>query len=326
MHKLPSVDLIVCTYNNAPLLDRTLSAIAKQKVSPEAKWKVLVVDNNSTDNTQDIVKKHQASTEIPHLSVIIEPKQGLTQARHCGVENTTAEWVAFVDDDCFLADDWVAQAIAFAAEHPKCGGFGGQVILDWEVAPAKYVLKYGYSFAQQKGKRRQKKNCLVGAGMVLNRAALARTGWVEKPLVQDRVGTQLVSGGDAEIALRIYGAGYDLWYTPACRLSHFIPARRTTQKYLVDINRGLGSSQVVGDSLLWRGSYQGWLLTNVWDALKASGSIGVQSLRVALGRMNQAELEINRSVVRGKWDGINSIRRMSPKNRRELLGRARVVG
>lgn len=326
MHKTPSLDLVICTYNNAPLLDKTLLAIAGQKVRPEAEWKVLVVDNNSTDNTQDIVKQHQAAGKIPHLTVVTETKQGLTQARLCGVQNTSAEWIAFVDDDCFLADDWVKQAIAFAAMHPGCGAFGGQVILDWEVRPAKYVLKYAYSFAQQKGKQLQKKSCLVGAGMVLNRTALARTGWTDKPLLQDRVGTQLISGGDAEIALRIYGAGYDLWYTPTCRLQHFIPARRTTQKYLIDINYGLGSSQVLGDSLLWRGTYQGWLLANIWDALKASRNIAVQSLRAALGKMNRDELEVNKSVVRGKWAGINRVRRMKREERQELLGKARIVG
>lgn len=322
MQKFPSLDLVICTYNNAALLDKTLLAIARQKVNPEAEWSVLVVDNNCTDNTQEVIKKYQASKKIPGLSVIVETKQGLTAARHCGVQNTKGNWIAFVDDDCFLSEDWVEQALRFAAIHPDCGAFGGQVILDWEAPPAKYVLKYGYSFAQQKGKNHQKKNCLAGAGMVLNRAALARTGWIDKPLLQDRIGNQLISGGDVEIALRIYGAGYDLWYTPDCKLYHFIPTRRTSQKYLVDINYGLGTSQVLGDSLLWKGSYKTWLLRFVWDAVKASQRIAIQSLRSALGRMNPAEVEINKSVVRGKWAGIRRVVYMKHEERQELLGRA----
>lgn len=322
MLKLPSLDLVICTYNNAALLDRTLAAIAQQKVSPDAEWRVLVVDNNCTDHTQEIIKEYQALNRIPRLSVVVETKQGLTAARHCGVRATTGDWIAFVDDDCFLAEDWVEQGLRFAAAHPDCGAFGGQVILDWETPPAKYVLKYGYSFAQQKGKTPQKKNCLVGAGMVLNRTALVRTGWVDRPLIQDRIGNQLISGGDAEMALRIYGAGYELWYTPDCKLNHFIPTKRTSQKYLVDINYGLGTSQVLGDSLLWKGSYKAWLLAAAWDAAKASQRILVQSLRSALGRMSRAEVEINRSVVRGKWAGIKRVMRMKHEERRELLGRA----
>ena len=326
MSKLPPIDIVICTYNNAPLLDKALSAISQQIVSPKLEWRVLVVDNNCTDNTQKIVEKYRVLGQIPQLSTVSETQQGLTYARHCGVKNTTADWIAFVDDDCFLAENWVEQAVRFAAAHPDCGAFGGRVILDWETLPAKYVLNYGYSFAQQEhGTEPQKKSCLVGAGLVLNRSALAHTGWIDKPLLQDRIGTKLISGGDVEIALRIYGAGYDLWYTPDCKLRHFIPARRTSQKYLIDINYGLGTSQVLGDSLLWSGSYRDWLLKFILDAVKASQNVLIQSLRAALGRMNPAEVEINGSFVRGKWAGISRVVCMSPEERSLLLGCAKLA-
>ncbi|MEG4274314.1 MULTISPECIES: glycosyltransferase [unclassified Microcoleus] len=327
MSKLPPIDLVICTYNNAPLLDKALSAISQQIVSPNLEWRVLVVDNNCTDNTQKIIEKYRVTGQIPQLSTVSETQQGLTYARHCGVKNTTADWIAFVDDDCFLAENWVEQAVRFAAAHPDCGAFGGRVILDWETLPAKYVLNYGYSFAQQEhGTEPEKKSCLVGAGLVLNRAALAHTGWIDKPLLQDRIGTKLISGGDVEIALRIYGAGYDLWYTPDCKLRHFIPARRTSQKYLIDINYGLGTSQVLGDSLLWSGSYRDWLFKFIIDAVKASQNVLIQSLTAALGRMNPAEVEINGSFVRGKWAGISRVVRMSPEERSLILGRAKLAG
>ena len=54
---------------------------------------------------------------------------------------------------------------------------------------------------------------LVGAGMVVRRAAPAECGWVERPLLADRIDKRLVSGGDVEIAQRIRGAGYPLWFT-----------------------------------------------------------------------------------------------------------------
>ena len=298
MSKLPPIDIVICTYNNAPLLDKALSALSQQKVPAELDWRVLVVDNNCTDNTQEVVENYRVLVgKIPQLSTVSEAHQGLTYARNCGVQNIMADWIAFVDDDCFLAEDWVEQAAKFAAAHPDCGAFGGIVILDLETLLPKYVLNYGYSFAQQEhGPSLQKKSCLVRSGLVLNRAALAHTGWIDKPLLQDRIGTKLISGGDVEIALRIYGAGYDLWYTPDCKLRHFIPARHTSEKYLIDINYGLGTSQVLGDSLLWSGSYRDWLLKFIIDTVKASKNVLIQSLRAAFGRMNPAEVEINRSL------------------------------
>src|SRR5689334_3328779 len=98
----PSIDLIICTYNNSVLLDRTLGAIANLHVRSDVTWKVLVVDNNCTDDTQAVVGEHIRSGKIPHLAIVSEPRQGLTQARRRGVQHTAGDWIAFVDDDCLL--------------------------------------------------------------------------------------------------------------------------------------------------------------------------------------------------------------------------------
>ncbi len=75
------MELIICTYNNAYLLDRTLTAISLQKVSLDYNWNVLVVDNNCKDQTSAIVEKHIQSQKIPGLRRIVEKRQGLTHAR-----------------------------------------------------------------------------------------------------------------------------------------------------------------------------------------------------------------------------------------------------
>jgi glycosyltransferase involved in cell wall biosynthesis len=323
-----SINLVICTYNNAKLLDRALTAISKQQVPAHVKWTVLVVNNNCTDETSQVVERYIQSQKIPYLSIILEPKQGLNYARLCGVMNTTGDWIAFVDDDCMLQDDWVAQAAKFAAAHPDCGAFGGRVILDWETPPPAFVLKYGYSFAQQDhGMSIMQPNCLVGAGLVINRKAILNTNWIDKQFLSDRVGKKLVSGGDVEIVLRIRSAGYDIWYNPACKLMHFIPSRRTEQKYLVKINYGLGISQLMSDGLVWRSSYLTLLLMSIFSTFRSSIDVFVKALKIAVGRGNMeiAEIAIIWAFVRGKWAGIGQMIRMDVQERRELLGSAKLV-
>jgi len=143
-----SIGLIICTYNNAALLDRSLTAISKQQISSHVNCQVLVVDNNCTDETVAVVEKHIQSGKMP-LRMASETKQGLTPARLCGVKKSTGNWIAFVDDDCLLAENWTVQAARFALVHPDCGAFGGRVVLDLEVPPPSFGLKYGYQFAQQ---------------------------------------------------------------------------------------------------------------------------------------------------------------------------------
>jgi glycosyltransferase involved in cell wall biosynthesis len=325
MNNYSSIDLVICTYNNAVLLDRVLTAIAKQQISPHIKWKVLVVDNNCTDETVAVVEKHIKSKRIPELCRVLEPKQGLTYARLCGVQNTTGDWIAFVDDDCLLQEDWIEQAAKFASEHPRCGAFGGKVILDWETPPPAFVLPFGYSFAaQEHGINPKPVSCLVGAGLIVRRSALLGTGWINKQFMSDRVGKKLISGGDVELALRL-ACMYELWYTPDCKLMHIIPARRTSRKYLMKINYGLGISQIYGDSMCWSGSYPAWFFVSIFDSVRPSIEVLIDTLKVLLRRHSASEVAITLSFVLGRWAGIWRMFWMNVEERQALLGCAKVV-
>lgn len=319
MNPAPSIDLVICTYNNAALLDRTLAAITRQRVPSGVSWQVLVVDNNCTDETPAVVEKHRQTGGIPVRSVR-EPRQGLTPARVCGVRNTDGEWIAFVDDDCLLAEDWVAQAIRFAAEHPECGAFGGQVVLDWETDPPPYALCRRYAFAgKNHGETAHRRPWLAGAGMVVRRAALEDCGWTDRQFLEDRIGNRPVSGGDMEIGLRI-AARHEAWYNPACKLQHIIPARRLTRQYLRRITFGLGASRHNAMALTWKGSYPAWLAYSVLFSL-GLGALGIfQFIGEAVRHRSGADLPMALTPVRGWWAAMWAMLRMDPAARRQLLG------
>jgi glycosyltransferase involved in cell wall biosynthesis len=292
------LDLVICTYDNARLLDATLASVEAQK-NASALGEVVVVDNNCTDDTRDVVARHARGAAVP-IRAVAEPEQGLTPARLRGVKSTTAPWVAFVDDDCLLADDWVEQAALFAAAHPECGAFGGQVTLEWEVSPPPFVLKHRYAYAgKQHGDAAHRRPWLAGVGMVVRREALARSGWIDEQFLADRVGRRLVSGGDMEISLRL-AASHELWYNPACRLRHVIPAHRMTREYLARMQIGLGASRHDAEALRWRGSYRSWLLYSLL-ALPGVALLGLPALR-------------------GWWSALWTMSRMDPSVRRRLVG------
>ena len=314
-----SFDLIICTYNHADLLDRVLETIARQKPSG-VEWGVLVINNNCSDHTATIVDKHLQAATIPNLSQIIEPQQGLNHARRCGIENTTGDWIAFIDDDCLLAVDWLEQAVRFAQQYPDCSAFGGRVSLEWSSPPKPFVREYGYCFAQQEqGRKAKTVSCLVGAGMVINRRTLLATNWLKKQCLNDRVGQKLISGGDVELALRL-SAVAELWYNPLCQINHFIPAKRTQFKYLCRINYGLGISQIFGDALLWSDSELDWSLTTSKKAIAATKKVLFTAIKAMLGRGSKPKAMINACFVLGKWNGIVRISLMLPKRRGAILG------
>jgi GT2 family glycosyltransferase len=319
-----TLEVVVCTYNNGAMLDVALTALGRQRNVEPGRWSCLVVDNNCTDGTPRVVQKHIDEGAIPGLRLIHEPKQGLTPARLRGVQESTAPWIAFVDDDCILQGDWIAEAVSFAESHPHVGAFGGRVTLDFAAEPPSYARAYGYSFAEQdRGDSRHCVGFLVGAGLVVSRSALSACGWTDAPLLADRVGTRLVSGGDVEIVLRIASEGHELWYLPDCKLLHRIPPHRTTLGYLTAINRGLGVSQALTDALVWQGSSAGWFGASSWKLMKDLGALGSLARSVAVGNATAADLRIQANFRLGQLLGICRIARMSAGRRRELMGLAR---
>lgn len=307
-----SIDLVLCTYNNAAFLDRTLAAISRQRVSSNVSWRVLVVDNNCTDETPAVVEKHRQAGGFP-LRIVREPRQGLTPARLSGVHNTTGEWIAFVDDDCLLAEDWIEEAARFAAGHPACGAFGGQILLEWETPPPAYASNRLYAYAgKNHGETAHRRPWLAGAGMVVRRAALEACGWIDRQFLEDRIGKRTVSGGDMEIGLRI-ATRSEVWYNPACKLRHVIPTRRTTREYLRRITFGLGASRHHVMALTWKGSYPAWLAYSILYSIGFGAFALLQALR-------EGELSLAFSPVGGWWAAIWNMFRMDPAERRALLG------
>ena len=318
-----ALDVVICTYDNPTLLDRSLAALGRQ-AGTGGTWGVLVVLNGSGDDTRQVVARHQAAGRIPALRTVDEPVQGLTPARLRGVASTTAPWIAFVDDDCMLDERWVAEALAFAGAHPGAAGFGGRVVPSFGDGPGALPAGYGWAFAEQDlGDDPVTVDCLVGAGMVVSRAALRETGWPDGPLFADRVGRRLVSGGDVEIALRLAATGRPLWYVPACRLDHVIPPGRTAMPYLARLTRSLGVSWSMASALTWPGSRRSWGRRSLRSLLADAGALLRRAPRRGLGAEGRRDLLLAASYERGRWTGAAGVALLLVRDRCSFFGRAR---
>lgn len=255
---MPSLDVVICTYNRAADLDRCLDALARQDPAVEGDWRVTVIDNNCTDRTADVVEAHVRRGRIPGLTRRIEPQQGLTPARQAGVRGSDADWIGFVDDDCGVASNWVAQAVRFAASRPDAGAFGGRVRPDWCRTPPTHLARHAWLFAaQDHGDEVCRVESLVGAGVVVNRRALGEVGWTAEPFLADRTGLGHVSGGDVEISFRLGRAGHCLWYVPSLRIDHRIAPSRQRMPDLLRLAHGLGAGAELV-SLMGSSDVGGW--------------------------------------------------------------------
>jgi glucosyl-dolichyl phosphate glucuronosyltransferase len=315
------LDVVICTYNNAAGLDEVLARLARQR-APDVSWAVTVVDNASTDRTREVVEAHVATAACP-IRYVHEATRGLTAARLRGVRETDGDWIAFVDDDNLLEPDWIAAIAAAVDAHPRAGGVGGRVSLVWDRAPVAAAADFGFCFAEQElGDAPRQAESLVGAGMVVRRAALVASGWTDGPLLADRIGRSLISGGDVEIALRIKAAGYELWYAPAARMQHRMSAMRTSRRYLLRMNRALGATAAIVSLLAWPADFASWRAaqrqliaarsSQAWNGLVWS----LRNRRKITGALGWL------SFALGLRSGVAEIGRMPASRRNALLGKA----
>src|ERR1035437_7164548 len=98
------VTLAICTFNRAPILKETLEQVCNLRISPSVDLEVLVVDNNSTDSTPDVLS--EMSARLP-LRGLREPKPGQSHARNLVLREARGQFILWTDDDVLLENDWL---------------------------------------------------------------------------------------------------------------------------------------------------------------------------------------------------------------------------
>ena len=104
------VSIIVCTYNRADSLRETLLALRSLRINSNRQWEVIIIDNNSKDNTRRVVEEQQSDWAQLHYE--FEPLQGLSHARNFGIRSARGQIILFTDDDVLPEPDWVENTLA----------------------------------------------------------------------------------------------------------------------------------------------------------------------------------------------------------------------
>ncbi len=244
--------VIIRTYNAsehiATILERLKAQIHVEKIS----WDVLIVDNNSTDNTMDIVSHYQAMWPLGYpLRWVREPRQGASYARRRGIQEAEGQWVGFLDDDTWPALDWVFSVCEFVKNHPKAGAINGNIYGCFEGSPPEGFEKISPYFAVIE-KRAKVAYCIndklyahkvimpPGAGLVVQKKA-----WLESVpaslVLKGPVGSALTAKGeDVEALMYLSRHGWEIWFNPEQCIEHYIPQSRFERRYLLRFFKGIG--------------------------------------------------------------------------------------
>src|SRR6187455_751958 len=132
------VSICICTFNRARLLQQTLERVARAAVPNDVSLEVVVVDNNSSDDTPRVIE--EAARSLPIRSVR-EMTPGIAAARNAAVRAAGGEIFLWLDDDVLIEPDWIQRYVSAVRANPGVSLFGGPVRPHFEGTPPSWVLE-----------------------------------------------------------------------------------------------------------------------------------------------------------------------------------------
>ena len=253
MENNPGVSVIICCYNSVKRLPVTFSYLKSQVVFGQIPWEVIVIDNASTDRTGEVAKELWGNLPWAQFRVVAEPKPGLINARKKGFEQAQYEFISFIDDDNWVAQNWVQTVFEKMQEYPRAAALGGRSEGVFEVEPPSWFAEQQGCFAvgeqaPQEGDVSFTRGWVWGAGLIIRKSAwlkLVESGF--EPILSGRKGNVLTSGEDNELCFAFLLSGYQICYSPILVLQHSIPKSRLEWNYLSRLYRGFGPMNLVMD-------------------------------------------------------------------------------
>lgn len=230
----PQISVIVPTYNRVNGVLRSAESVLKQTADP-ATYELIIVDNNSTDETGRALAELVAR-EGGRVRHVIEKKQGVSFARNRGIEEARADIVAFFDDDVRVVDNWIEIIARTFADRPELECIGGRVLPAWEAPPPPWLTRTHWAplALQDLGDSRltisaQNQRGLISANLACRRRLFDRVGGFS-PAFQ-RVKDGIGSIEDDEWIRRVWKAEGNALYVPELIAYADVPVSRLTRQY-----------------------------------------------------------------------------------------------
>jgi glycosyltransferase involved in cell wall biosynthesis len=226
------ISIIICTYNRSNHLKNILKSLSEQVMTEKLIWEIVVVDNNSKDDTFKVVKSFSNSSYIP-VRYVKEEKQGLSHARNRGIMESDGKYVAFTDDDAIADRRWIA-SLWETFQNYRCDSVGGRIYLK----PVKQLPKWlkrelwgflGFLDYGDKTFYLDRDRLPFGGNMAFSREIFERIGYFNPNF--GRVGNTNYGSEEDELFLRFFESRAEAVYQPSAVVHHVIGSEKLRKGY-----------------------------------------------------------------------------------------------
>ena len=240
------LSIVICSYNRASYISDALTSLYCQSAGLY-EFEVIIVDNNSTDNTKEVYAQWRQTNTNGQFTFISETKQGASFARNMGATIAKGEWVCFMDDDAVATPNYVENILKHIQNKPDAVGFGGRIIPKYIPAEPKWMSYYVSSLvgnfdyapiacAFENGKYPLESN------MIVKKTVYDQIGGfnVNLPGV---VGTLRIGGEGKELFYKILALGHKIYYDPSICIHHVVEVKKLTSEYMYRVASGIGRGE-----------------------------------------------------------------------------------
>lgn len=239
--------IVICTYNRKNLLKETLNSLIKQSFDHDL-CEILIVDNNSTDGTENICSDFIKDNPGIHIRYVLEENAGLSYARNRGIKEAQAELISFIDDDVIVSRTYASEVINFFKNHPTALALGGKILPNYESEKPKWMSVFLEPLMSviDLGKKERifpKGKFPVGANMIFKKDVFDKIGLFNTNL--GRKGKNMLGGEEKDIFNRINKIEGEVWYSPKPWIYHYVPDNRLTKDFIKKQALGIGFSEKV---------------------------------------------------------------------------------
>jgi GT2 family glycosyltransferase len=207
------ISVIICTRNRIESLRRCVQALTS--VDTAYDWELVIVDNGSNDGTSEFLKSLPKRIGRARLKTVYEPKRGLAAARNAGVRQSNGKIIAFTDDDCYVAKDYIDVLIDSFAASPNIGLVGGRILL-YDHSDLPITIREGEDYFILKPNTFVSPVTIQGANMAFQREVITRIGGFDEFF---GAGTGIACEDTDAIAAAIW-MGVTGVYNPAVTVYH----------------------------------------------------------------------------------------------------------
>jgi glycosyltransferase involved in cell wall biosynthesis len=288
-----SFSVIVCTYKRAEFVGKALQSLFNQDY-PKDKFEIVVIDNDSPDDTADVIRRLMPNSPVP-ISYAAEKRNGLSYARNLGIEKSSNEFVAFLDDDATACPNWLSAFNAVIDEHHALvvGGRVDQVYEDGFTPPDWYNFQYLKGFFGINYRDRKKNDKVFriryplyigGGNSAYVRQLFKYFGGYDPRLGRD--GKTLLAGEETYLNLTLDRNDIPIYYSDDAVIYHFIESYRMTKPHLKD-------------KAWWSGISNG-IITHMFFS-RDEGRERARSTRQELGKLLRKLLGSRNSLEAFSW-------------------------